>query len=393
MSPAPPVAPETLKSDQCFSESALTSQLRDLIQARSVNPDDGERATADLVLGALARMDCEVHRVESLPGRESIAAIVHGRRGGRRLVLNGHMDTVGVDERTDWLTDPFAGELRGGYVYGRGACDMKGGLTAILAVGSFVSQIRATLTGELMMHFAIGEERGEPGTASLLEQGFGGDAGIVVEPSALQVATSQRGLAFYEVTLRGEACHAGFPQVGRNPLLDLPQVLETLREYEVELSSRSHPLLPSGTSTPTMVHAGTQPNSVPATCQITVDRRLLPGETPEGELEELRARLARIPGVEVELRPHHFLPAEVDPRSDIAELLSASCATMTGRTPEVVGAPYATDCSALVHGGTTAVVFGPGDPTECHCVNERVSANQLREASLTLAKTAVDFLT
>jgi acetylornithine deacetylase/succinyl-diaminopimelate desuccinylase-like protein len=303
------------------------------------------------------------------------------------------MDTVGVDDASAWQADPFAGEAIDGYVYGRGACDMKGGLTVMLAVGSVIAQSRDSLAGQLILHFAIGEERAEPGTDSLLNAGFGGDLGIVVEPSRLAVSIAQRGVAFYDITIQGEACHAGFPKTGRNPLAELPAVLDVLRAYGEEISTRQHPLLPPPTSTPTIVRAGSQPNSVPGLCSITVDRRLLPGEDPEEELAALRARLAHLPDVDIALREHYFRPAEVSADSGVVQLLSSSSARIAGREPELVGAPYATDCSVLISkGNMEAVVFGPGDPAECHCVNERVSQKQLRDGALILANAVVEFL-
>jgi succinyl-diaminopimelate desuccinylase len=384
---------DVLMRHAAFDEDALTSQLRRLIQARSVNPDDGEHEVAAEVSRALAAIDCEVHRVESLPGRDSVAAVINGRASGPRLVLNGHMDTVGVDDAAAWKADPFAGETIDGYVYGRGACDMKGGLAVMLAVGAAIAQVRDALAGQLILHFAIGEERAEPGTASLLNAGFGGDMGIVVEPSRLAVSIAQRGVAFYDVTIHGVACHAGFPTAGRNPLAHLPAVLDVLSAYDEEISTRQHPLLPPPTSTPTIVRAGSQPNSVPGECSITIDRRLLPGEDPEEELAALRARLAYLPEVDIALREHYFRPAEVSADSAVVRLLSSSSAHIAGRSPELVGAPYATDCSVLIsRGSMEAVVFGPGDPSECHCVNERMSQKQLRDGALILANAVVDFL-
>ena len=384
---------DVLMRHPAFDEDALTSQLRRLIQARSVNPDDGEHEVAAEVSRALAAIDCEVHRVESLPGRDSIAAVINGGTSGPRLVLNGHMDTVGIDDASEWRAGPFAGEAIDGYVYGRGACDMKGGLTVMLAVGSVIAEARDSVAGQLILHFAIGEERAEPGTASLLDAGYGGDLGIVVEPSRLAVSIAQRGVAFYDITIQGVACHAGFPKTGRNPLADLPAVLDVLRAYEEEISTKQHALLPPPTGTPTIVRAGSQPNSVPAECTITVDRRLLPGEDPHEELAALRARLAHLPDVDIALRDSYFRPAEVSGDSGVVRLLSSSSARIAGRAPELVGAPNATDCSVLISkGNMEAVVFGPGDPAECHCVNERISEKQLRDGALILANAVVDFL-
>jgi succinyl-diaminopimelate desuccinylase len=388
-----PGDPSAIARESSLEVDALAQVLRALVQSKSVNPDIGEQAVAAKVASVLGEFECDVNFVESLPERQSIAAVVRCQKGGPRLVLNGHMDTVGIDELSAWSVDPFAGEIRDSFLYGRGACDMKAGLTTLLAVGGYVSKHRHELKGELVLHFAIGEERGEPGTASLLAAGYGGDVGIVTEPSELNVAVAQRGLAFFDITIPGRSAHASRPEIGVNPIATIPAVLEVLASREHELDSRTHELLPPGTCTPTMIHAGAQPNSLADKCQITIDRRLLPGETPEGELAILREKLAAIAGVEISLRSHNFRPAEVDPDSPIASRLVDATALMTERTAELRGAPYATDCSVLVHdGGMEAVVFGPGDPTECHCPDERVSLAQLRDAALVLAKVAADTL-
>jgi succinyl-diaminopimelate desuccinylase len=384
---------ELLASEPSLALEALTQVLRGLVQTKSINPDIGEAAMTAQVMSTLRDVECESAVIESLPNRHSIAALIRCRNGGPRLVLNGHMDTVGIDERSAWSHDPFAGEVDDGFLYGRGACDMKAGLTAMLAVGRFVASRRQKLSGELVLHFAIGEERGEPGTRSLLEAGYGGDFGIVTEPSNLNVAVAQRGLAFFDITIAGRSAHASRPDIGSNPILLVPQVLELLANYEQEARHRTHKVLPSGTCTPTMIHAGVQPNSLSDHCQITVDRRLLPGETPEGELRSLQERLRALPGVEISLRSHNFRPAEVADDCFVASELVRATELVTGRPAQIQGAPYATDCSVLVHDGRMeAVVFGPGDPTECHCPDERVSLSELRDASLVLARLTLKVL-
>ena len=388
-----PRDPATIAHEPSLAIGELSQVLRTLVAAKSANPGMGEEAVAARVASTLGEFECEVNFIESLPKRRSIAAVVTCQKGGPRLVLNGHMDTVGIDELSAWSVDPFAGEVREGFLYGRGACDMKAGLTTLLAVGRYVSKHREALRGELVLHFAIGEELGEPGTASLLEAGFGGDAGIVTEPSELNVAVAQRGLAFFDITIAGRSAHASRPEIGLNPIQTVPAVLDVLASHEHEIGSRTHTLLHAGTCTPTMIHAGVQPNSLADRCEITIDRRLLPGETPEGELAILQEKLRAVPGVDVSLRPHNFRPAEVSTDCSIAARLVEATALMAERSAEVRGAPYATDCSVLVHDGAMeAVVFGPGDPTECHCPDERVSLAQLRDASLVLTKVAVDFL-
>src|SRR4051812_43022235 len=128
------------------------------------------RRVADL----LAPTGAQVELVETFPGRPSVGARLAGRPGGPRVVLNGHMDTVPVGDPASWSVDPHGAEIRDGRLYGRGACDMKAGLTAQIAVAHALADRMPEAAGELVLHFAVGEERAEPGTLSLLEAGFGG---------------------------------------------------------------------------------------------------------------------------------------------------------------------------------------------------------------------------
>jgi acetylornithine deacetylase/succinyl-diaminopimelate desuccinylase-like protein len=385
--------PETIRGDPDLGEAQLIQTLRTLVGTQSVNPGVFEARMVEAVRELLAPTECEIELVESLPGRWSLVALVRCRTGGPRVVLNGHMDTVGIDDPQAWSSDPFVADVRDGFLYGRGSCDMKAGLTTQIAVGRYVAKHRAELRGQLVLHFAVGEERGEPGTASLVAAGYGGDVGIVTEPSELNVAVAQRGLAFYDIAIPGRSVHASRPELGVNPILRVPEVLSLLEAHRRSVAGRTHPLLPPPTCTPTMVRAGAQPNSLADDCVVTVDRRLLPGETPEAELDALRARLAEVPDVRVELRPNSFRPAEVSSDSRLAAALLASTKLMTGRAVSLCGAPYATDCNVLVHEGKMeAVVFGPGNPAECHCPDERVSLSDLRDAALALAKCTVDYL-
>ena len=177
--------------------------------------------------------------VEGLPGRPSVGAVIHGRGDGPRLVLNGHMDTIAIDDESLWTAAPFAAEVRDGFMYGRGSCDMKAGLTVQLAVAHYLSKFADRLNGALVLHFAVGEECGERGTLSLLEAGFGGDYGITTEPTKLMVATAERGLAFFRIRIEGRSTHASRAHLGLNPVPRVRAVLDVVEAYEHEVKKRS----------------------------------------------------------------------------------------------------------------------------------------------------------
>lgn len=388
--------PEVLRGREELSEPALERLLRGLVRIPSVNPGTGEAAIAGHIAELLRRTTAaDVHLVETLPGRPSVAAVL-GASTGPALVLNGHLDTVPVDDAARWSADPFAGEIRDGRMYGRGACDMKGGLAVQLAVAQLLSTA-GRLRGRLVLHFAVGEECAEPGTSSLLEAGFVGDVGIVGEPTELGIGVATRGLVHARVRLTGRSGHASRPDLCANPLDALAPVLDEVRRYEAALADRAHPLLPAPSCTPTMVRAGVKENAVPDACELVLDRRLLPGERIDGELALLGERLRNVVpagiGVELTSITPGFEPAEIDSASPFAARLLAAVDATGGPRASLVGTPYASDVSRLIlDAGIEAVTFGPGSAADTHCTDESVELGQVRSAALAVALVACELL-
>jgi succinyl-diaminopimelate desuccinylase len=394
------MAISTLSRSPALGAPFLSEVLASLVRTESVNPGTSERAIADVIVAWLERTSAEVTVVEFAPGRPSVAAVLRGTAQGPTLVLNGHMDTVPIDDESLWTTDPFGAEIRDGFLYGRGACDMKAGLAVQIAVAHYLDTVpRSQLGGALVLHFAAGEERGEPGTLSLLNAGFGGDYGITTEPTGLKVATATRGTAYYSLQIKGRSVHASQSQLGRNPIWFLPRVLEILREYDREVHDLQHPLLPGGSLTPTVIHAGVKENAVPDRCDITLDRRLLPGETAEGVRADLERRIASLklddPTFDFEISTLVVVePAEIEAGSEFVRRMLQTVEDVIGRPTEIWGAPFSSDVRNLVNdGGIQAVTFGPGDIGECHCPDERVSIREMEAAALVIGKVATDLLT
>lgn len=382
-----------------LSAEYLAGVLADLVRIPSTNPGAFESHVARRVVEYFDDTAVETELVESLPGRHSVGAILRGRGDGPRLVLNGHLDTVPIDDETEWTTDPFGAEVRDGYMYGRGACDMKAGLAVQIGVAHHLATHLDRLEGSLVLHFAAGEERAEPGTLSLLEAGYTGDFGIVTEPTDLRIAAATRGLLPLRVRLQGRSIHASRSHLGINPTWGLLWVLEALEGYRDDLEQRRHPLLGSGSCTPTVVHGGVTPNAVSDSVELFVDRRLVPGETIDHEVRDVTARiLAARPedsevGVEVTVAYNRFEPAEIPVGSTLVQRLAHSFEGVTGTPSEVYGAPFSSDVRNLVNdAGIEAVNFGPGNVAECHCANERVEVRQLEIGARVIADLATDLL-
>ena len=382
-----------------LSAGYLADVLADLVRIPSTNPGAFESDVARRVMEHLEDTPVEAESVESLPERHSVGAILRGRGNGPRLILNGHLDTVPIDDETEWTSDPFGAEVREGYMYGRGACDMKAGLAVQIGVAHHLAARVDRLEGSLVLHFAAGEERAEPGTLSLLEAGYTGDFGIVTEPTDLRIAAATRGLLPLRVRLQGRSIHASRSHLGINPTWGLLWVLQALEGYRADLERHRHPLLGSGSCTPTVVAGGVTPNAVSDSVELFVDRRLVPGETIEREVQEVTERiLAARPedsevGVEVTVAYNRFEPAEIPVDSSLVERLVHSVERVTGTPGEVYGAPFSSDVRNLVNdAGIEAVNFGPGNVAECHCANERVEVRQLEGAAKVIADLATDLL-
>jgi succinyl-diaminopimelate desuccinylase len=372
----------------------LIEVLTSLVRTKSVNPGIYEEAMAKQVVAWLEPLGAEIQLVEFAPGRPSVGARL-GSGDGPRLVLNGHMDTVPIDAGDRWASDPFQATVRDGYVYGRGACDMKAGLAVQIAVAHHLVALGEPLRGTLVLQFAAGEECGEPGTLSLLDAGFTGDYGIVTEPTQAQVSVATRGLVHYRIFIRGRSIHASRSHLGVNPVLKLRPVLEVLERYHDDIRRRPHPLLPGGSCTPTITRGGVKENAVADSVELFLDRRLLPGETVEAELADLRLRLGRIPDLDftIEVVGLPFEAAEIDHDSGWALQVAEAVGRLTDRPAQVMGTPFASDVRNLVNdAGIEAVTFGPGNVAECHCVDERVAISELCDAAAVIASLSRDLL-
>lgn len=350
----------------------LTSRF---VSIPSVNGEHSEAALAGAIAAELEGAGFEVSFVGSAD-RPSLGA----RAGSADLVvLNGHIDTVPVDDAELWRFDPFSGEIAGGAVHGRGACDMKGGLAVEVAVAQWLASVGAA--DGLVLQFAMGEERGEPGTEDLIEAGFVAPRGIVLEPTDLQLGIAQRGMFTIRVTLTGRAGHASRPELTENPIAAVPAVLDVIHRLQSG-SVETHPLLGGPQWTPTMIHSGVIPSMVPGSCVVHVDRRMVPGESVDGIVAALgsalgEANLGVAFDVGIAEEEGIYDPAEIDESSLTVRWMREALRSQ-GEEARIFGTPYSSDIRHLVNtAGVEAVTYGPGRASEMHARDEHVLVDQL----------------
>lgn len=370
---------------------------RALVAEPSVNPrleagGAGEAAVAALAGSWLRAWGFDIERLEAEPGRPSLVA--RYRRGaGRRLVLNGHLDTVGV---AGMSVPPFAAEVRDGRLYGRGACDMKAGVAALLVAAR--DAVRdAAFRGELVVALVADEEHASIGMQAVLAAGLAADAAIVCEPTGLAIMPANKGFAWIRVEFRGRAAHGSRPDRGVDAIRHAGRFLARLDEIEAELQSRSpHPLLGHASLHAGTIEGGSAPSVYPDACRVVLERRTLPGEPTDAPIAEVAALLDRIRegvpeldavlGVELD-RPAAEVPADAPIVGALAGALRAA-----GREPAVRGMTAWVDGALLNAAGIPAVCFGPGRIEDAHSADESVAVADIEAAHGILVHSILDFL-
>jgi acetylornithine deacetylase len=323
----------------------------------------------------------------------------YGGDNGPTLVLNGHVDVVPAGDPAQWLTDPFEAKEADGAVYGRGTCDMKGGLLAAVAAVEAIKKAGIKLRGKVALHSVIGEEDGGIGSFSTLLRGHRGDAGIILEPTSLDIVAACAGALTFRLHVAGRSTHAGLRTEGVSVIEKFWPIWQAIGDLEDRRNANPHPLmanleLPYPISIGTL-HAGQWASSVPDELVAEGRYGVKLGETPEAaraELDELIQQLNdsddwfRTNPVTVEWYGGQFASSRMPAGHPFLDLVASSHADLHGNLPEIKGVPWGSDMRLLTDiGGIPTLHYGPGDLTVCHAVNEYVSIAELESAARTVA--------
>jgi acetylornithine deacetylase len=369
--------------------------LARLIGIDSVNPDlvpggAGETRIADFCAGWLAPRGFDVHRLEKRQGRPSLVAVARGSGGGRSLMLNGHLDTVGLGT---YDGDPLEPEIRDGRMFGRGAFDMKGGIAAMMTAAARAVE-RGRLRGDVILACVADEEHASSGTEEVLEA-FTADAAVVTEPSHLEVTLAHKGFAWFDVEIRGRAAHGSRPDLGVDAIAKAGHFLVALEEWGHRLAQAPHHLLGAGTVHASVIRGGEEASTYPASCRITIERRTVPGESADTVHAELTAILgdlaAGVPDFHYRLhRDLHREPFEADPRVSIVRTLTRHAGAVLGRPPVIRAEPFWTDCALLDRAGIPCLLFGV-DGGGAHSATEWADLASVHQVTDVLTRTISDF--
>ena len=334
-----------------------------LVEIESINPDivaggSGEGAVARFVAEWCERAGLETTLSEPAPSRPNVIAVARGSGGGRSLILNAHMDTVGVAG----MTDPFVPRLDGGRLYGRGSYDMKGSLAACMLATAEAK--RRGLRGDVILTAVSDEEFASVGTEAVAAT-VQADAAIVTEPTELQVAVAHRGFVHLEVEVHGRAAHGSRPHLGIDAIAKMGRVLVGIEELDARLrADPTHAFVGSGSLHASLIEGGQEFSSYPARCLLQAERRTIPGESVELAERELREIVAQAgeddPDFSADVRaPISREPFEVAEDAEIVQLVRRHAATILGAEPDLVGVSFWADSALLSAAGIPTILFGP----------------------------------
>jgi acetylornithine deacetylase len=342
----------------------LTALIRSLVSIDSVNPSLVDGAAGEGSIAAWVSSWCRERGIdttwlEGAPGRPSVVARVRGSGGGRSLMLNAHLDTVG----TASMVAPFEPRTEGGRVTGRGSLDMKASVAACLLVLERLRDER--LAGDLLFAAVADEEHASVGTREVLSQ-CRADAAIVTEPSNLDLCVAHRGFAVYEVTVRGLASHTSRPDLGANAIAAMGRVLGGVAAFDEELRRRPpHPRLGHASLQPVLVAGGHELFTTPDVCRASIEWRTLPGEGSAARSARLREVVRGALGADPRLSASVEVvverePFEVEEGAPIVQAVLDAVRARRGSAPALIGAPFWMDAALYAEAGIPTVVVGPG---------------------------------
>jgi acetylornithine deacetylase len=337
--------------------------LCDLIRIQSVNPNlhsqgSGESAIADFIANWFQQAGFEVHRLEEVKGRPSVVAVARGTKPNRSLMLNGHMDTVGLNP---FQGDPLVPWIDGKRLVGRGAFDMKSGLAAMMVAARKLK--RSELFGDLYVSCVSDEEHGSLGTEEVLRH-FRTDAAIVTEPTALQLTVAHKGFAWFELLVHGKSAHGSRPDLGVDAIVKAGKFLAALERYQQRLTSiPPHPLLGHASVHASLITGGQEWSSYPEWCRLSIERRTLPGESIDSILIELREILSGIQQSDPLFRFELLCklvrePLEIDTQEELVRIASAQLQSKLGCPAVLRGETFWTDAALFHASGIPAFLLG-----------------------------------
>ncbi len=377
---------------------ATSNILRDLVSLPSINPmgralsgpEFYEHRVSAYLEEFFRGLGVACERQAVAPLRDNVVARTDFQGPRRTVLWEVHQDTVPVDQMT---IDPFGAKVENGRLYGRGACDVKGGMAAMLSAFARLVRERPANAANVLLACTVDEEHTFMGVTRLVAGGLRADMAIVAEPTCLQIVRAHKGVVRWRVKAPGRACHSSRPEQGINAIYRMGRLLTAIEQFAEQLRrSHSDPLLGPPTLSVGRIEGGVSANTVPDSCHIEIDRRLVGGEDPKKAPADLDAYLRGCSGIDFPFEtesPWLFCPAlSSQGAEEVVARLGSALDAVTGRH-DVCTVPYGTDASTIAEAGIPAVVFGPGDIAQAHTRDEWIALDEVDRAAEVLYRLAV----
>jgi acetylornithine deacetylase len=372
------------------SRSEVLEILQELIRTPSVNPSiapdegRGEEAIAKVARQCLKARGVKSWLEEAAPGRPNVVAEVGAGNTGT-VVFCAHLDTVGTAGMT---IPPFEPTLERDRVYGRGSYDMKGSAAAVMAAA--VALAREPFPGNVLVALVADEEYASIGAQDFVRR-HKADACVLTEPSEGRLILAHKGFVWAEIVTKGRAAHGSRWDLGVSAIAKMAKIISALEQLDQhQLRSRTHPLVGSASQHCSMIRGGSGLSTYAEECTLHVERRTLPGESPENVIEELET-VIRSTGEEAQVR--RLLdrpPLSCDPNAKIANCVCEGVKSVTGRGPEIGGVGYWMDAALFAAAGIPTVNYGPGG-AGAHEAVEWVDLNSVVTTAEVLVESARAF--
>tara|TARA_R110000850_G_scaffold148195_5_gene270419 strand:+ start:2229 stop:3368 length:1140 start_codon:yes stop_codon:yes gene_type:complete len=362
--------------------SNVIETLAKLVSINSVNPEwdgPGEAGMVQSVTNFLeaAGITCETDEI--LPGRSNVMAHIPGRDSDRSVILEAHLDTVSTGGMT---IPPFDPVVRDGRIYGRGSCDTKGGLAGMMHAFKWFSDTGTTPACDTYLAAVIDEEHAFRGVLGALDwlarHNVSPEAAVVAEPTNLRLVRANKGVLRWKIETRGKAAHSSKPHLGRNAITMMAEVIQKIERYHQTLAERSHPLLGAGTGSIGVIEGGEQINFVPSRCVISLDRRMLPGETEASVSSAYEDVLSDFSSDEITIHSADLVDEAMETPAS-ASVVATGSAVLEGMglDPNPCGVPFGCDVTKFSRAGIPGIIFGPGSIDQAHADVEYVDVNEV----------------
>lgn len=353
------------KNNSIIDEDFVINTLKELVRINSVNPSLDKNGNGEEEIGLYIENILKSIQVESdfmllSPKRVNIIGALRGSAKSKSLMINAHMDTVGVEG----MHEPFSAKIKDGKLYGRGAYDMKGSIAAMLGTAKAIRDNNITLSGDVLLTFVADEEYESIGTRDIIKQ-YKTDAAIVTEPTDLQICIGHRGFGVFKIKTKGKIAHGGRHREGIDANTKMGLLLAEIDTFAREIPiEKTHPLCGEASLHVPLIQGGQSLFIYSGECVIKVERRTLPGEKEEDILRELRGMIDAVSKKDkdfhAELEPFIWRdPYEVSKNAEIVQTLTRSATKTMGRKPSYIGHSWWEDSALIGNAGIDTVIIGP----------------------------------